>query len=183
MIKKILGVLLIAFSFVLPILTLNPNLYSQNSVGKVYKEIKTDFDFLKEEDKEIVLLYFGYVGCRTICLPALTQIDELFKKLDQKRVGFYFVNLQEGLKPEVINHFVKVFNPKFNGVYLKKKEKEEIVTLLNVKYLPSVFDKYELDHSGFLYVLKKENKSYVQKFIYTARPYDIEYISNDLNKL
>lgn len=183
MIKKIFGVLLVLLSFIVPFLAMNPNLYSQNSAGKIYKEVEVQFDFLKEEKKEIVLLYFGYVGCRTICFPALTEILQIYENINKNRVSFYFINLQDGVKPRVSDLFAKAFSEDFTGVYLSKKQKSEIVSKLNVKYLPSAFNKYELDHSGFLYVLKKQNKKYVQKFIYTARPYDIEFISNDLKKL
>lgn len=177
------GIILILLTFSTLFISAIPSIYSNNSAGKIYKEVNTNFNFLKKEKKPYILLYFGYVGCYTVCPPALNEISQIYKNLDKDKFSFYFVNLQENTPKENVDQFAKVFNENFKGVYLNNKEIIELISKLNVKYLPSVFDKYEIDHSGFLHVLKRDKDLYTQKFIYTTRPFDTEYIIKDLNSL
>lgn len=184
-IKKIIfGIILILLSFCTIFLSVMPNIYSNNSAGKIIKQIEVDFDFLKNETSEYILLYFGYVGCYTICPPSLNEISQIYDKLNPSKYKFYFVNLQPDLPKENVDQFAKVFNENFKGIYLNNEEIIKIVSKLNVKYLPSMIDKYEIDHSGFLHVLKRLEKGhYQQEFIYTTRPFDIDFIVDELNNL
>ena len=183
LVRRFFAACLILITFCIPFLIINPNLYSGNNAGKIYKEVNLDFTFLKKENKKFVLLYFGYIGCSNICPPAMEQINQIYNKIDKKRFGFYFINLLPNGDPDMVKAFAEAFNKDFNGVYLNNKEIRKIVSSLNVKYLPSLFDKNELEHSGFLYLLEKNVNSYTLKFIYTASPFDIEYISNDLKRI
>lgn len=161
-----------------------PNIYSNNDAGKVYKQIEVDFDFLENEDSEYALLYFGYVGCYTICPSALNEISQIYNKINPSKYSFYFINWQPNLPKENVDQFAKVFNDKFKGIYLNNEQIRKIINKLNVKYMPSLIDKYEIDHSGFLHVLKKLKKGhYQQEFIYTTRPFDVEFIVDELNNL
>ncbi len=183
--KKItFGILLILLSFSTILFSALPILYSNNSAGKVIKQVDVDFNFLKDNDSDYVLLYFGYVGCYTVCPPALNEISQIYKKLDKNKFTFYFVNLQKNVPKENVDQFAKVFDENFKGIYLNNQEIKKIISKLNVKFIPSMFDKYDIDHSGFLHVLKKhENKIYKQEFLYTTRPFDIDYIIKDLDKI
>lgn len=182
--KTIFGILLILITFSTLIIAVIPNLYSNNSAGKMYKEVETNFHFLKNEKKDHVLLYFGYVGCTTICPPALNEISQIYNKLDKNKFAIYFINLQENTPKENVDQFAKVFHKNFKGIYLNKKEISEIISKLNVKYLPSMIDNNEIDHSGFLHYLKKNNNyNFFQKFIYTTRPFDIDFIVKDLKSI
>lgn len=181
--KLFAGVFLILITFSIMFFILLPNIYSNNKAGKIEKSIIANFDFLKDEKKEYVLLYFGYVGCTTICPPALHEISQIYEKLDKSKFSVYFVNLQWNTKAENVKLFTKVFHPAFKGIYLNKENITKITNKLNVKYLQSPFDKNDIEHSGFLYFLKKENNIFVQKFIYTTKPFPVDFIVNDLNKI
>lgn len=181
--KIIFGILLILITFSTLVITFIPSLYSNNSAGKIYKEVETNFNFLNNEKKTHVLLYFGYVGCTTICPPALNEISQIYEKLDKNKFTVYFINLQINTPKENVDQFAKVFHKDFKGIYLNKKEISEIISKLNVRYLPSMIDNNEIDHSGFLHYLKKNNGNFFQKFIYTTRPFDIEYIIKDLESI
>lgn len=181
--KIIFGILLILITFSTLIITIIPSIYANNSAGKVYKEIKSNFKFLENEEKPHVLLYFGYVGCYTVCPPALNEISQIYEKLDKKKFAVYFINLQINTPKENVDQFAKVFNKDFKGIYLDKNQISEIISKLNVKYLPSMIDNNDIDHSGFLHYLEKNNNSFFQKFIYTTRPFDIDYIISDLKSI
>ena len=181
--KIIFGILLILITFSMIFIVAIPNIYSNNTAGKVYKEIKTDFHFLENEKKPHVLLYFGYVGCYTVCPPALNEISQIYENLDKNKFSVYFINLQINTPKENVDQFAKVFNKDFKGIYLDKKQISEIISKLNVKYLPSIVNNNEIDHSGFLHYLEKNNNKFYQKFIYTTKPFDIDYIIKDLKSI
>ncbi|WP_419768337.1 SCO family protein [Arcobacter sp.] len=181
--KKFFGLIIIIILIATIFSTALPILYSNDKAGKVNKEIQNiHFDFLKDETKEYVLLFFGYAGCDNICPPALNEISQIYNKLDKKQFSFYFINLQPNIFKDEVDPFAKAFNKDFKGIYLDNKKLIDITTKFQVKYSP--MNKVDIDHTGFLYLLEKSaNNMYKQKFIYTARPFDIEYISNDLNTL
>ena len=181
--KKFFGLIIIIILIATIFSTALPILYSNDKAGKVNKEIQNiHFDFLKDETKEYVLLFFGYAGCDNICPPALNEISQIYNKLDKKQFSFYFINLQPNIFKNEVDPFAKAFNKDFKGIYLDNKKLIDITTKFQVKYSP--MNKVDIDHTGFLYLLEKSaNNMYKQKFIYTARPFDIEYISNDLNTL
>ncbi len=181
--KKLFGLIIIIILIATIFSTALPILYSNDKAGKINKEIQNlHFDFLKDETKEYVLLFFGYVGCSNICAPALNEISQIYNKLDKEQFSFYFINLQPNILKDNVDPYAKVFNEDFKGIYLDDKKLFDITSKLQVKYSP--VNKIDIDHTGFLYLLEKSGSNmYKQKFIYTARPFDIEYISNDLNTL
>ncbi|WP_321314358.1 SCO family protein [Halarcobacter sp.] len=181
--KKFFGLIIIIILILTIFSTALPILYSNDKAGKVNKEIENiHFDFLKDETKKYVLLFFGYAGCDNICPPALNEISQIYDKLDKEQFSFYFINLQPNISKDGVDPFAKAFNKDFKGIYLDNKKLIDITTKFQIKYSP--INSIDIDHTGFLYLLEKSgNTIYKQKFIYTARPFDIEYISNDLNTI
>lgn len=179
--KKFFGLIVIIILLATIFSTALPVLYSSDKAGKINKEIQDiDFDFLKDESKDYVLLFFGYAGCDNICPPSLIKISEIYNNLDKERFSFYFINLQPNILKDNIDPYAKAYNKDFKGIYLDDKKLIEITKKLQVKYAP--VNSIDVDHTGFLYLLEKStNNMYKQKFIYTAKPFDVEYISNDLN--
>lgn len=181
--KKISAALLILATFSTIFIFLFPSFYSGNPAGKVKKEIFVDFEFLKEEQKPIVMVFFGYVNCPDICVPALTELSQIYKGLDKNKVSFYFVNLQHSSHPDAVSDYAKSFNKEFKGIYLNYDKILEIVSKLKFVYLPSAIDRNIIDHSGYLHLFIKSEDEYKQKYLYTTRPFNIEYITKDIKNL
>jgi len=183
--KRLFGYFLIVFSLLVIVLIGFPQIYSSNSSGRIDKEIDVDFKYLKDETSDIVLLYFGYVGCDTICVPSMTEINEIYNKINNKNVKVYFINLLDNLDQNLPQLFAEHFNENFKGIYLDKKELLKVTSQLNVVFSKSLVDKYELNHAGYLYILQKDdtNNGYKQKYIYTTRPFKQNIIVEDINKL
>ncbi len=183
--KRLFGYFLIVFSLLVIVLIGFPQIYSSNSSGRIDKEIDVDFKYLKDETSDIVLLYFGYVGCDTICVPSMTEINEIYNKINNKNVKVYFINLLDNLDQNLPQLFAEHFNENFKGIYLNKKELLKVTSQLNVVFSKSLVDKYELNHAGYLYILQKDdtNNGYKQKYIYTTRPFKQNIIVEDINKL
>jgi protein SCO1/2 len=182
--KKLLGILLILATFSVVFIFLFPSLYSDNPAGKFKKKIELDLDFLKDETAPMAAIFFGYVNCPDICVPALSELSKIYTKIEKKEnIQVYFVNLQATAHPESVKEYVKVFNKDFKGIYLEYDSILEIVSKLKVVYLPSPTNRNIIDHSGYIHLLFKEDNKYFQKYIYTTRPFNIEYISKDINKM
>ena len=183
--KRLFGYFLIVFSLLVIVMIGFPQIYSSNSSGRIDKEIDVDFKYLKDETSDIVLLYFGYVGCDTICVPSMTEINEIYNKINNKNVKVYFINLLVNLDQNLPQLFAEHFNKNFKGIYLNKKELLKVTSKLNVVFSKSPVDKYELNHAGYLYILQKNNTNngYKQKYIYTTRPFKQNMIVEDINNL
>lgn len=179
--KLFIGILLIVISFMM-IAFIN-FIYLFNDSGKVKKEVIINFDFLKEEKKPIVLLYFGYTGCSNICIMALNQLDNLYKELEQEKVSIYFINLLTNVEKDLTNKYVKSFNEDFIALDFDKKSLYEITSKLKINFAPSLLNSQEINHSGFLYLFQRNNNNFMQKYVYTNTPYDIKLIKNDIDKI
>lgn len=130
------------------------------------------------------MVFFGYVACPDICSPALTELSQIYNKVDQDNVAFYFVNLQHRSHPIIVDEYAKAFNKNFKGIYLSYDNILDIKRNLKFFYLPSAVEKDIIDHSGYLHLLvKNKDSTYSQKYIYTTRPFHTEFIINDIQKL
>lgn len=180
--KKFFGYFVILSSLFIPIFLLFPEFYLGEDAAKITKEKTVDLDFLTKEDADIILLYFGYVGCDTICTPALEQITSLYKTLPKEKVVVYFVNLLDIIDKELPSLYADSFNSNFKGIYLEKHDILKVMQQLDIVLNQSLLDKYELNHSGFLYLLQKDGiiNKYKQKYIYTTRPYSEDMIRKDI---
>ena len=179
--KKIFGYFLIVFSFSLIILIGFPQVYSNNAAGRIDKTVKVESEFLKDEDAEVVLLYFGYVGCKNICTPAMNEISTIYKQLQSKNVKVYFLSLLD-VEVNTVREYAMYFNKDFKGLKLPHKELEALKAKLRVQTTSSFSDANEINHAGHLYVLERDKKNnlYEQKYIYTTRPLNTKVIIEDI---
>ncbi|WP_415250360.1 SCO family protein [Sulfurimonas sp.] len=160
-----------------------PQFYLGKSAGKLHKEILLDLKFLKNENSKILLLYFGYVGCENICTPAMSEIAQIYNQVNNKNIEVYFVNLQDLNQKEMPAIFAKHFNKEFQGIYLNANELQQLSNTMNIAYTKSLTNKFDINHSGHLYLLVKNNKNYIQKYIYTTRPFNKTLIIEDIQHI
>ena len=181
--KTVFGYFLIVFSLLFMVVIAFPQFYSTNSSGRIDKEVSLDLDFLKQEVSPVVLLFFGYVGCENICPPAMRELSDIYENLDKTKVKVYFVNVLHTINKDAPNNYAKVFNKDFKGVYLDNSGIKKIANKFNLSIIK--VNNYEVDHTGYLYILKKDyvNKRYNLNYIYTTKPFDEKSIVNDINVL
>lgn len=186
--KKLFGIFLIIFSSLFIFVIGFLNQFLGNSSGKVELNKKislNEINFLKNS-KNFSLVYFGYVGCDTICMPSLIELNKLKILLDKSNlsdIDIYFVNIQPTLDKDIVDTFAKSFNNNFMGIYLNNEELKKISYVFNLKYSNVLLNNYEVEHTGYLYLVKKSESSFILLNMYTNRPFDIENISKDLLKL
>lgn len=131
--------------------------------------------FLKEEKAKYVLVYFGYVGCSTVCTVSLNDIKELYKEIDKKEIDlpFYFINVDPKLPSNMPEHFAKSFDSRFHGIYSDIKQLNKLKQDFNLTIQET---EIEISHSSNLYLFKKEDEQYKLFKIYITHPYDKELL-------
>lgn len=134
--------------------------------------------FLKDEKSKTALLYFGYVGCTSICIPTLNEISPLYRKIkeDKHDSAFYFVNLNPTQPFEWVEPFAASFHPDFHGVYATVPQTDQLERDFNL----AVSEGDEMAHSSNLYLMVREKNHYVLKRIYTSHPYPEKAILEDI---
>jgi protein SCO1 len=180
--KKLYGILLVLITFFM-FFFINSILVFFNDAGKIEKKITTNFKFLQQEQKTIVLLYFGYTYCPDVCVLALNRLNKLYPLIDKEKVSIYFINLLDEVSLEDTKNYVHSFNKDFNAISLDKKELLTVTNQLKVSFSKSIFNKKEMNHSSFLYLLTKKEDSYLQKYVYLSNSYDLKMITDDISNI
>ena len=105
--------------------------------------------------KSSLLIYFGYVGCPTICPSSLTEISSAIKGINKEKMDIVFVNLTNSTTREV-QRFTTNFDATIRGVQLKPKQLKKLKRDLNVFYSKEQKTINRIGgHSSDLYYLEK----------------------------
>lgn len=163
-------------------------LFASHTSGKIEIDKEINAPYLKSSKEELILVFYGYVGCVKVCTPILHQLDEFYDsklfQADKSRVGVYFINLMPQLESHQPEQFAKSFNPKFEGIYLSQKELMNIDRELGIFFSKSLSIPDEIDHSDNLYLVQRQkNGTLVLKSIYTMHPLNRELLLKDIAEL
>lgn len=181
--------IILAVSFFIILLIVLPFaqtlIFSQQTSGKMSIENAIEAPYLTSMEKDLTLVFFGYVGCVKVCTPILYQLDDLYDSHEfapvKPFVGFAFVNLMPEVQPDQPKAFAKSFNPDFDGIYLTQKELMGIDRDFSLFFSKSLADSTEIDHSDHIYLIEKENNGIViLKNIYTTHPLNKDQIIADI---
>jgi len=149
--------------------------------GRFVKIEQSDISvsFLEGEKAKVVFVYFGYVGCTSICIPTLNEFTPMYRRIHKRYPdsAFYFVNLNPTQPKEWVEPFAKSFDISYHGIYATKSETEKYERDFN---LAVTSDNEEMSHSSNLYLLVRDHNRYQLKRIYMTHPYSEEQIMNDL---
>lgn len=186
--KKIFVPIFFFMVLILVIPVVQSMLFASDSAGKMVIDKKLDAPYLQGSNEDIMLVFFGYVGCSKVCTPILHELSKLYDsnefKNNKGNVELVFVNLMPELESDQPDKFAKSFNPSFKGVYLNQKELMRIDRELGVFFSKSIKDTTEIDHSDNLYLVKKQKDgTLVLKSIYSMHPLKSDMLINDIAKL
>lgn len=148
--------------------------------GKVAFDEEIHLPFELKSETKVALLYLGYVGCQSICMPSLSESAELFSELNASKVAFYFVNIsKEGVGAA---EFAAHFHKDFQGLQLTPKETMELSRSLRAYSSEPLSLGADTYHTGYLYLIShKEGKTRLKAMYYT-RPFDKASIISDIQK-
>lgn len=162
-------------------------LFAQESKVKIVFDKTIKADYLNVGKKEYMLVFYGYVGCVKVCTPVLDDLKRFYSSDSFSKfipsVDFIFVNLLPSIAPEQPDQFAKSFNRNFLGVYLTKKQLLGIDKELSLYFSKEPDGSFELDHSDYLYLIKREKDGKLSLInIYTTHPLNEQAVIDDLNK-
>lgn len=162
-------------------------LFTHQNAGKICVEKEIDAPYLEHVSKDVFLVFYGYVGCTKVCTPMLHRLNAFYssRAFDPYRneVGFVFVNLMPEIQPDQPEKFAHFFNPAFEGIYLESRELMEIDRTLGVYFSKSLNDPLELDHSDYIYLIRKDKGGrLVLLNIYMTHPLNQKLVLDDLHE-
>ena len=146
---------------------------SKQEYVEINREIKSEV--FNKYDSENILIFFGYVGCIDICTPRLNEVSIIYEDLKKLNIDVkvLFVNLTKQNDPELVDLFAKSFNENFEGIYLEKSELNSLKKEFRVYSALKLGSSYEVDHTAFLYLIKKVNSKYYLNKIYIKVPFNV----------
>jgi len=175
----ILPVLLI---FLLIFIALSINFIPDS--GKIEKNLKISSRVFNSYNNKLLLVFFGYVGCNNICTPRMTETANIYQQLKQNKqldIGVVFINLTKLANTELPDLYAKNYNMDFHGEYLETAALNDLLSEFGVYSSPSLLSENTYNHTGSLFLLKKELEGYNLKRIYISSPFDQSLIITDIN--
>lgn len=174
--------IVVGIFFLLLLLGLPTIMFTDAKQGKVTLNEKVTLPFKVDENTDVVLLYFGYVGCRTICVPSLEEIAKIYSKIDDRsKVSFYFINISED--ETQADRFAKYFHKEFVGLQLPKKDVSSLMTTLRAYSSDPLIQGGDIYHTGYLYLITKSKiNDLTLKNMYYTRPFNEESIILDIKE-
>jgi protein SCO1/2 len=113
------------------------------------------------------LIFFGYTHCPDICPTTLGVLAQAKKNIgDDIFPRVLFVSVDPGRDTvEVLNEYVRYFDPAFTGVTGKPKLIEALTLQMSVVYMEAPRtsedgDDYAVDHSSSILMINREGKLY-----------------------
>lgn len=178
MIKKVVAVITILAAIVLfPFI-------SSYFIKQEYIEInrKIESELFSQYKNENILVFFGYVGCIDICTPRLEEVSIIYEKLKKLNIDVrvLFINLTKQNDPELVDLFAKSFNKDFEGIYPEKLELNSLKKEFSIYSAQKLGSSYEVDHTAFLYLVKKIDSKHYLKRIYVKVPFNVSVDGNGL---
>jgi protein SCO1/2 len=153
-----------------------------NKQGKVVLDEPVALPFHIGKEKKVILLYFGYAGCQTICSPSLEEIAAIYKEVNaSEKVAFYFINIAK--EAQGLDAFVHYFHQEFIGVNLSLDKRMGLMNRLRAYSSDSLSGDGEMSHTGYLYMIKQDlEQSFELKAMYYTRPFDTKTIVMDIKE-
>lgn len=119
-----------------------------------------------KDNKQIVLMYFGFLSCPEVCPTTLASMANVFKELPKEKldkITFLFIDLDpERDKIEEIKNYTEFFDKKIIPVSLTLEELVQFTRFFGITFtkVPIKSEmKYTIDHSTDIVVLSPEGKN------------------------
>lgn len=154
--KKLFYKLFILFIIIfLPIVIL---FFYSKSHTFIEKNKSLSKEYLNYFSDGYTILYVGYTGCTTVCMPRLNELSNVQRVLNDrgyKNIEYLFLDLRE-FKKQDSEDFLKAFYGKFNVLFLKENLKKKFLRELEFYFSKSLWNSNEFEHTSYLYLIKKQ---------------------------
>lgn len=186
--KKFIIFSILLFILIIAIPVIQSLLFTQSTIenGRIEINETIEVPFLNGNEKQAIILFFGYVGCTDVCIPLLNQLKTMYEKPEFKifhsSTDIVFVNLLPQLEPAQPKLFAETFNSNFKGVYLSQSQLNNIERKFRLFFSKNIFDKNKLNHTDYIYLLERQaNGQLILKNLYNTHPFKPYTLINDLS--
>ncbi len=126
------------------------------------KQIETP-SFLATTSHDLTIVFFGFVGCASVCPNSLTKLSEVLElfeaKNPDKSLGVIFVDVRKQADSLSATNYGYQFSDNIDGTYLPQEERERVIRDFALELKPAN-DHSPLVHTDHFFVLKRENTSW-----------------------
>ncbi|MBN2894784.1 MAG: SCO family protein [Campylobacterales bacterium] len=162
--------------------------FTQTQEGVITIDKTVEAPWLEGVEAPVVLLYFGYVGCVSVCTPVLERLGVWYGASDaaalRSRADVVFVNLTSDVDPAQPQAFAEAFHPSFRGIYLSQKEIMQIDRAFALSFAAGLLDPLQINHSDYLYLLERPREGVTRlKTIYHTRPLNVSLLSEQIRSI
>lgn len=151
--------LLLAAIGLLPVLLLSGSALLGSAVPLEGSSV-SDFDFLENSENEVVVVFFGYVGCSYICPTSLFKIgdvvDEVKVEYPDSKLGGLFVDVNAETQIKRANEYSLGFSSSFKGVNVDQQTIKNLRSEFGLNVIDTNREIDEIIHTDHFFVLKKE---------------------------
>lgn len=139
---------------------------------------------LPETDKQTLsLVFLGYLQCGTVCPKQLMNLKLLDQRLKNAPIRFVFISLDpERDTSTKLKQTMQALGERFVAVRPESMREAQNIALMlsdSAAFRPDN-NGYEIDHSGFLYVV---NPAQQLELVYTSTALDLDRVEQDLRLL
>jgi protein SCO1/2 len=149
----------------------SPQSQGEAAIGGSFKLLNQDGKEVTEADfaGKLMLVYFGFTHCPSICPTDMAIISEAMKNLgdDAAKIQPIFISIDpERDTPEQVKKFLANFYPGFTGLTGTPEQIAAVANAYKIYYKKADAEKlneYLMDHSSYIYLMGKDGK-YIAHF-------------------
>lgn len=135
-------------------------------------------NLLENSSNEVELVFFGFVGCESICPSALTRISEALKMVDAENselaVGALFAEINYHRVSSMASSYatgISGSGHRLKGVDLSEHEVRELSQVFGLRIINNGRTISDIQHTDHLFVLRRANENWVLEAVLpTATP-------------
>ncbi|MTI87603.1 MAG: hypothetical protein FH748_06495 [Balneolaceae bacterium] len=121
----------------------------------------TQNQFLAQSKNQVEVVFFGYVGCASICPSSLVKVKEVLEKVEKENkesaAGAFFVDIDTESKGPSANEYSHLFSPKIRGINIEAQELEALTKDFGVRVNESFQNPGEIFHTDHFFVVHRKN--------------------------
>lgn len=117
---------------------------------------------LSESANEVELVFFGFVGCESVCPSALVRIGEALKQVESAsetiRAGATFADINYHRTYELAERYSSAFSPADNtirGIHLNERQVRELSAVFGLRIVNHTGNLADIQHTDHLFVLRR----------------------------
>lgn len=120
--------------------------------------IESDWIFANS-DNELEIVFFGYVGCATVCPKSMAKLADVMGELEQSgnapSIGILFADIDLRRKSDVVEKYARQFSDRIRGVVIPEKGYPQLVNDFALRLKRSGGNPQTIYHTDHFFVLQK----------------------------